>query len=619
MPPQQNDDLSTLERLRQRLYAPQAPESHQAPGIGGAATVQGTEGWGMGPPPAPKKPRLSFAAIFLGIAGIFFLLALSVAAYFLMFGGRAVSTERIAVTIDADTDIASGDEIAFIVSVENKNPVTITATSLKIDFPDTARLADRPDGPPFYEDTLGDIPAGETGTRSVRVTLFGSENERITIPVRFEYRVEGSNATFVKETSYDVLVTSSPVSIRAEAVSEISVGQPVTFAVTVRSGAPEPIENVAVLAQYPFGFTLRKGDSALIPVGTLQPGEEKTVTLTGTLAGEDTEERVFRFTVGTRNGDSNALAIPYSTAITPVVIAKPFLNATLSVNRDTGTAPVIEAGASVQGVVSWINTLGAPILDGQVEVKLEGIALEPSSVSAYGGYYRSSDATLIFSRETTSELARLDPGETGNGSFTFRTKSFEEIASLRNPTVVATVSVAGRRVGESNVPERIEGAITRTMKVGTDLTLDARSSYSAGPRPPAANQETRYVISLTLSNTVNTVADASVSGVLPSYVRFVRAISPADGSLSYSETSRTVTWRAGEVAAGAGYGSPARTASFEVVLLPSIAQRGTSPVLMTAPSVTGVDRFTQKQLANTHASVTTQPQDAAASATGVVQ
>ncbi|HWH16092.1 MAG TPA: hypothetical protein VNU25_00670 [Candidatus Paceibacterota bacterium] len=618
MPPTQ-DDLSTLERLRQRLYAPTAPATSITPELHGTPVPQSLEGWGDETPQTPKKPRISFAALFLGIAGIFFLLALAAAAYFLMFGGRAVSTDRISITVDADTDIASGDEIPFIVTVENKNPVTITATSLKIDFPDTARLSEKPDSPPFYEDTLGDIESGGTGTRSVRVTLFGSENERITIPLRFEYRIEGSNATFVKEAEYDVLVSSSPVSIRAEALSEISVGQPVTFAVTVRSSAREPLENVAVLAQYPFGFTLARGQSAMIPVGTLAPGEEKTVNFAGTLSGEDSEERVFRFTVGTRTGDASTLAIPYSTAITPVTIAKPFLGASLSINRDTGTAPVIEAGSSVQGVVTWINTLGAPILDGQVEVKLSGSVLEPSSVSAYGGYYRSADSTLIFSRETSADLAQLAPGETGNGTFTFRTKSAQEIASLRNPTVVATVAVAGRRVGESNVPERIGDVVTRTIKVGTDLKLAARSSYSAGPRPPVANQETRYVITLSLTNTVNSVADAVVSGTLPSYVTYARAITPADGTLAFNETTRAVTWRAGEVAAGQGYGSPARTASFEVVLLPSTAQRGTSPVLMSTPTVTGVDRFTQKQLSNSHASVSTQPQDATAGFTGVVQ
>ncbi len=616
MPPTQ-DDLSTLERMRQRLYAPTAPAAPVSPGLPETQAHLGGEGWKEAPPVPPKKPRLSFAALFLGVAGVFFILAVAAATYFLMFGGRAVSTDRIAITIDADTDIASGDEISFIVNVENKNPVTITATSLKVDFPDTARIAEQPDSPPFYEDTMGDIPSGDRATRSMRVTLFGSENERITIPVRFEYRIEGSNATFVKEAEYDVLVSSSPVSIRAEALSEISVGQPVTFAVTVRSSASEPLENIAVLAQYPFGFTVARGQSPLLPVGTLAPGEEKTVNFTGTLTGEDSEERVFRFTVGTRSGESDTLALPYSTAITPVTIAKPFLGASLSINRDTGTAPVIEAGTSVQGVVTWINTLGAPILDGQVEVKLSGSALEPTSVSAYGGYYRSSDTTIIFSRENSSDLAQLAPGATGNGTFTFRTKTAQEIASLRNPTVVATVAVAGRRVGESNVPERIGDAVTRTIKVGTDLRLAARSSYSAGPRPPVANQETRYVITLSLTNTVNSVADATVSGSLPSYVRFVRAVNPADGSLAFNETTRMVTWRAGEVPAGQGYGSAARTASFEVALLPSIAQRGTSPVLMTTPSATGVDRFTQKQLSNSHASVTTQAEDAGLS--GVVQ
>lgn len=619
--PERADDTSTLERLRQKLYAPVPEPEPVATSIPVQAPVEPmAPGQGWAPPPVtpapvlpPKKRRVSFAVMFLIGAAAFFVIAAAAATYFLVFGGRSVSTDRIDIAIDGPIAIASGDVVTLLVSVQNDNPVTVTDTVLSITLPDTARNPDDESSALAHiEDSTGDILPGEAGTKTVRAILYGSEEERITIPVRFEYRVEGSNATYVKEAEYEVTITSSPLSIRAEAVSEASSGQPLSFAVTVRSNAKAPMENVAVLASYPFGFAAPRGEGNLFVIGTLAPGEERTIPVTGTVTGENNDERVFRFTVGTiKDSSAKTLATSYSTASAAVTLAKPFLQAGLSVNRDTSASPVIEAGTAIQGIVSWENTLAAPILDGQITVALKGEALDPASVSTYGGYYRSSDSTIIFSRDTTSSLARLDPGATGSGTFTFSTKPASTIASLRNPSVTATVSVAGRRVGESNVPQTVNAAVVRTMKVATDLSLSSRALYSAGafkntgPWPPVADQETTYGIELSFSNTVNSVADATVTMTLPSYVRYVAA-SPNDGSVSYNATTRTVTWKAGDILAGAGFTGPAKKASFQVALLPSASQRGTSPVLVSAQKVTGVDRFTQGQISFVNPELTTQ-------------
>lgn len=617
MPPNTPDDTSTLERLRQKLYAAEPPESFPEPTLSQKPTtpVPSQEGWSAPVPQVlQKKPRVSWAALFLGVAAVFFILAVAGAAYFLVFGGRSVSTDRITILADGPTSISSGDEVTILISIENRNPVTVMSTNLTAEFPDTTRSPDDQEQPfSHYEDTVGDILSGESGTRSVRALIFGSEGERIAVPIRFEYRIEGSNAVFVKEAEYQVQITSSPISVRAEAVSEAAVGQPLTFAVTVRSNAKEPIENVAVYAQYPFGFTARRGEGPVFPVGTLAPGEERTITVTGTLTGENNDERVFRFTGGIRRGEeTSVLAVSYSTALASVTLAKPFLSASLSVNRDTSNTPVIEAGTAVQSIVSWVNTLATPVLDGQVSVKLSGGALESSSVSAYGGFYRSSDTTIVYSRETESGLGNLAPGATGSGTFSFRTKPAASLVSMKNPTIIATISVAGRRVGESNVPENIASSVTRTIKVGTDLALTAKALYSSGafkntgPWPPVADQETTYTIDLSLTNTVNSVAGTVVTGVLPSYVRYVGATSPADGSVSYNAATRTVTWRAGEIPAGSGFGAAARSSAFQVALLPSASQRGTSPILMSSVKVTGTDLFTKKELSLTRPEITTQ-------------
>jgi hypothetical protein len=100
---------------------------------------------------------------------------------------------------------------------------------------------------------------------------------------------------------------------------------------------------------------------------------------------------------------------------------------------------------------------------------------------------------------------------------------------------------------------------------------------------------------------VNSIAGASVHATLPSYVRYVQG----DAAITYDPVTHGVTWAAGEVPAGSAYGAP-KTAAFQVALLPSTSQRGTSPVLMSSISYTGTDRFTKLSVEGMASEVSTQ-------------
>lgn len=551
-------------------------------------------------------------------AGAFFVIAAIVAAGLIIFGGRTVSTDNIDITIEGGSaTVGSGDTVTLLISVKNGNPVSITDTMLDIDFPEGTRSADNiaePIAP--YNDTLGEIAPGQSAERTVRAVFFGSENEKVTIPIRFEYRTAGASSAFIKEETYELTIMTSPLSVSVGALSQVSAGQPFTVAVAVRSNAAAPLSNVALLITYPPGFSPISTnptplEGSLFDLGTLGPGEEKVISVRGTIIGEDRETRFFTFTVGTRaSAEATTLANPYTTVQAPLTLERTFLAPTLSLNRDTSDALVLTTGETVSGVLSWINTLAVPIQDAQIAVKIEG-AVEPGSIRTGNGFYRSADSTILFTKETIAALAQVGPGQTGNGAFTLAVKGGAAAASLRSPTVTFIVSVGGRRLNESNVPTAVNATITRTLKVETDLELTARALRTTGPFkntgpwPPAADQETTYTIEWSLANSVNSVGGTRVTGVLPSYVRFTGAMSPADGSVTYNETSHTVTWNVGDVPAG----TSAKKMSFQVALTPSAAQRATSPALITGQEAAGTDRFTNRRVSSVAVDLSTDLRD----------
>ncbi len=481
-------------------------------------------------------------------------------------------------------------------------------------YPEGTRDPSDPSKPlPSIVENIGDVPSGGHQEKTLRASVYGSEGAQIGLPVKIQYKVDGSTASFVINKQYDFAVTSSPIALTVSTLSQISSGQTATVKVVVKNNATTNLDNAAVVAQYPFGFTLTgtdpKANNGLFYLGTLQSGEERTITITGIISGENNDERIFKFVGGVASSDAaTTLTTAYSNKEVSVQVTKPFLAATISVAGDSSDSPVITPGISTQALVNWVNNLPTAITNAQITVHLAGDALDPASVHSGTGFYRSSDSTVIFNSQTSPSLASLAAGSAGQGGFTFATKKAAALANLRSPVITMTVSVSGQRTGDSNVPETVTSTLTRTVRVGTSLSLASRAVRTigpisnTGPWPPAVNQETTYTVQFTLASNFNSVAGAKVTATLPTYVRFTGKTAPADGSLTYDEATRTVTWDAGNVDAG----SAAKTMSFQVGLTPSVSQSGFSAVLVNKQSVSGTDRFTQKQIQGTVGEITTE-------------
>ncbi|MBU0750360.1 hypothetical protein KKH15_02480 [Patescibacteria group bacterium] len=595
---------SSLERLRRKLYnnaGTQTPVPHplSAPKQYYAETPE--------PLKVPKKEGLPFAVKFFIITLVFFLFAGGVAAALLFFGTRSVSTDEIGMSVDGPLTIASGETVSFLVGIDNKNPMSITATKLTVDFPEGTRNPDSVIDPLVrYSDPLGDIPAGGRVERTVRAAIYGTENQTVTVPVTLEYRTEGSSAIFVKKQDFTFTITTSPLSLTVTTLKQTASGQPLTVQVAVRSNAKETLKDIAVRGVYPFGFTQTSATPTPSPgplfrIGELKQGEEKTITINGVLVGQEQDERVFKFTAGTALSGAPDLNVPYSSKESIVQVTKPFLAVSLALNRENVDNAVVAPGESVQVSVSWLNTLQTPVTDGQISVRLAGDALDLTSISSNNGFYRSSDKTVFFNRETNAGLKYLEPGDTGSGSFVFNAKSASALSGLRNPVVTLNVSVAGRRTGETGVPESVTSTMTRTVQIQTDAVLTSSMTRTTGPFtntgpwPPEPDVESTYTVNLTLDNSLNSIADGAVSMTIPSYVRFTGAASPADGSLVYDADNRKITWRLGDIQPG----SETRKMSFQIAFLPSTSQRGDNPVLISDQVFTGIDRFTKQALTAT--------------------
>jgi hypothetical protein len=554
--------------------------------------------------------HVRFAALFFVIAVVFFFAALVIAGYLFYFGGNAVSVDKISIDVQGPTSISGGDTVPLSLTITNRNSIAIKNAVIEIDFPSGTRDAANVQNPyPHYTENLGELASGASVTRSIKTVMFGNAGQSVSFPISLSYGVSSSNAVFVKKSSYTLTIATTPLEVAVDTLAETVSNKPLTLTLTVRSNATIPISNVVVAGSLPFGFSTI---SSSIPMtnssfllGTLAPGESRTITLVGTLTGQDKEQRVFHFTVGTSNGPNNqTLAVTYMTQDASVSIVAPFINTTLSINGDTSANPVIAPGTYQNVTVSYANTLSTNIENAVVSIALAGSAIDYNSIKTTSGFYRSSDHTVVFSRDTDPALASLSPGASGLGAFTFSTLPTGFYTAA--PTVKFVVSVSGTRVGQSNVPEEVSASVTRTVKVATVVALSAASLHSSGPLtnsgpiPPRADQATTYTVSLSVQNRGSAVAGGTLTTLLPGYVSYTGQTS-GTGSFSYNEASHTLTWSTGDV----GQGVTAQGA-FQVSITPSTSQKGTAPFITGPFSFKAYDRFAGLQVTASADPVTTE-------------
>jgi len=613
MLPKSEDDTGSLERARERLYKPlDIPQARHAPltASGGRTLPHAWEEDIPKQKPHQGERHMHFAGIFFIVAVVFFFMALSVAGYFFYFGGNAVSVDKITIDIQGPTTIAGGDTVPFSFTITNKNPVAIQNAIIEMDFPSGTRDAKNVlQNYPHYVENLGTLESGQTITRSVKAVLFGGAGQSLVLPVSFSYDTTGSNAVFKKNSSYALTISTTPLSVSVETLTETVSNKPLTLTLTVRSNATVPLSNVVLAGTFPFGFSVTSSSLPLnnssFLLGTLNPGTSKTITLVGTLVGQNKEQRVFHFTLGTANTSNNqSLAVTYMTQDATVTIAAPFIDTTLSLNGDTRTEAVITPGTYQNVSISYTNTLATSIENATVSIGISGSAVDYGSIRTTSGFYNSANHTIVFSRDTDPSLATLAPGASGVGAFTFATLPAGGLISA--PTVNFTISVSGTRVGQTNVPEEVSSSVTKTIKVATTIGLSASSLHSSGPFtnsgpfPPKANEATTYTILWNVQNKGSAVAGGAVSATLPSYVSYTNQTN-GTGSFTYDSKSRTVTWNIGDLAQGAN-----AQGAFQVSLTPSSSQKGSAPFLTGAMSFTGYDRFAGVQIAATADPATTE-------------
>lgn len=611
------DNHSKIEDIKHRLYEREDTVSNrQREGVLHQISHKAPEDWQSdikinNDNKKMKKQSTSVFKYFFIAMVIFFIGAIGFAIYMFSNGGVSVSNDNIDIIVLGNAFAKGGEELPIQIEIVNRNKANLELANLIVEYPkgasdiqtDVVRL-------PY--DSIGTISPGQSITRNIKVVLFGTEKLTRNIKISLEYHPEGSNAIFSKNTEYPVTISMAPISLNIGAPASISSDQPFSFNITTTLNTALPEGNTILQMTYPSNFVFDSAipapsiGNSVWDLSKLSVNNNIPITIKGRLVGQDGDEQIFHVYAGATNQNNQSIvSVVYNSLLQSILISKPFLEARILVNNQDLPSYTASGGQNINSGISWANNLPNRITDAQIIASVSGNALDKSFIPVSGGFYDSANNQIIWDKNSIPELGSIEPGARGSISFSFKSLSLVGISNvIKEPQIVLDVSIKGRQPSEGSTFGDVNNFNKKIIKILTDFQIAASATYYSGVMPPKAENETKYIINWTLSNSANNITSASARSILPIYVNWAGIAPGSTENIIYNEITREVTWNIGTVKANTGFGLN-REASFIVSLKPSLSQVGSVPQLMKDVYLSGTDSFTSTLIKSTRGPITT--------------
>lgn len=486
----------------------------------------------------------------------------------------------------------------------------------------SSSLETDPAGVERFRESLGTIPTGTTRNENLKVVLFGEQGSVRPIKISIEYRVEGSNGIFVKNKTFEVTLSSTPLNLSVDAPLTVSPNQDITLNVKTALNATRTVSKILLKFDYPVGFQFKSSVPApslgnnVWNLGDLAPGAERNISVTGKMFDvTDGEEKTFHISSGSQSGgDKSVIDVVFNSLSHTVTVKKPFVEAKLFVNGISQREYATNTKTPVNGEIRWTNNLDTKVNDLEIRAKISGNAVDRKTINAQQGFYDSLTDTITWDKNSKNGFNEVNPGDSGSVNFSVSPLSLFSAAGgmLSNPSINIEVSISGKQLITGYATANLNNSDSSIIRIISDVGFTAQALYysgsftNTGPVPPKVGKETSYTIVWSLSNTANNISKAIVRSTIPSWMKFAGSISPSAEDLNYNPVTKEIVWNISGIPKGTGITAADRSVSFQVVFTPSLSQIRTMPIIINDAILTGHDDFANVDVRVNKASLRTQ-------------
>ncbi len=525
------------------------------------------------------------------------------------FGSPSFSESGVKLDIEGPTQVSVGDEVVYKLKYSNTTKLNLNNMRFKFTYPDgSVVLKDGTVAKELSETfTIDQLSPGQSAEKEFKAFLVGDRGNIKTVKSELSYSAGDLRTAFEKNTSLSTTIIGLPISLTLVAPPNSVPGQAINYMLDYRNESSDDIYDLRFEFKYPDGFSVQKSTPSpndgnfVWNVPVLKKGSGGRISVIGLLIGKEGSTKIISVSLKRKIGDQY---INYEKAETSSVIASPLLGVDVLVNDSLDYSAF--AGDDLNYVIKYSNNSNYNLIGVNLTIQLKGEMYDISSLDTKGGYYDSSNSMILWNASTVSDFANLAPNK--NGQVSFRIKLKNSIPSgatgSKNLFVRSTARLSTPNVPSSVGGDEIFAESDVVTKISTQPTLKQVVYYndpafgSSGPLPLQTGKETVFTVHWQTTNPGNDMNGVKIGAVLPAGVSWKNVVSVGSGQPEpvFNTNTSEVVWDLGILPQGVGVIGAKYEASFQIVVKPSINQKGSPVLLIKDSKLSGQDSFTKQNI-----------------------
>lgn len=543
-------------------------------------------------------------------------LALFVVAMVIFFFGRpSFSENQVVLELNGPTQASVGDEVIYKVKYGNNTNVELHNLKLKFTYPEGAIVIKDDKILKDLSETveLEKLSSGKSQEKEFRAFLTGDRGNIKNAKVELEFKAGSLRSFFEKSETISTTLISVPVSLTLVAPPTVVSGQTINYILDYRNESNNSISDIKLELDYPDGFEIQEQSPKpaeakgwLLPV--LKRNEGGRINIKGIIKGKEGEIKTISASLKRNIGGE---FVDYQKTSSSSVISNPLLSLEILANNSKNYSAHLDD--KIEYTVKYKNNSTSNIIGLNLEVKLDGEMYDLEKLNTSGGFYNSSNGTILWNAAVVPDFSVLSPNKSGEVKFSVGIKSSFPTgsASSRNFFVKISADLTSPNVPSGFDGDEVSAAANLINKISTQPSFLQIAFYddpafgSSGPLPPKVEKETVFTIHWQIINPGNDMNKVELKGVLPPGVKWRNVVSVGLNQPEpiFNPNSSEVVWNIGVLPQGTGILSPKYEASFQVSITPSVS--GQTPVIIKNSKLSGFDSFTKEEVVLNASDLTT--------------
>lgn len=519
---------------------------------------------------------------------------------YLFLNRSSFSASSVSFSIEGPETFMAQEKVEFDIKIKNESKFNLHNTLVYVALPEFLSFEGGGEGERRID--FEEIKAG--GEASKKISVFSTATEREgSIRARAEYTPGNLSGIYESSANIKILIASLPLTVIFDIPQKAVNGQQLRG--TFHFVAEKELESLPLAARVilPEDFTLRDAepkpqDTTTWIFDKVEPKKSYAVEFEGVIRGDESEVKNFDLLFGGLS-EGGVFAEQYKVSREVLISSAP-LEFSQTVNG--ALEYIASPGEKLNFKIDYKNKSGVDIEDASITAKLEGDTFDFATLDTGLGYFNSNTKTIIWNKNFTSALSRLEKGVSGSVEFSVSLKASLIPKNYKDKNILLKSYAT---VDSSNLPLALKGLSLRaervaTIKLRTSADLSGKAFYyegpfsNSGPIPAKVGGKTTYTISWQIKNSFNEVSDTRVEAPLARHVVFEGKTYPFANKLSYNSEAHSVVWDIGGLSWGVGYIFPVESVAFQISLTPAEQMRGQVVELVEQAKVSGQDAFTDE-------------------------